>query len=274
MLVAKQVQLTRSFLCREISPQEILLAEKVGECRFSDVWKGKMYGVLPVTVKVSKPAYARHSLEAALLFKLKHPNIIQLYGVCSNVPMLTVLERMPHGSLCQYLRAEGKSLQIPQLINMASQVASAMAFLEQQHYVHRDLAGKNILVRNESMCKLTNFELAQAVADGDYVAPIGMDKSLRWAAPECILRNRFTIKSDVWAFGMVLYEVTTYGRQPYPGLTNVQVIELLRQGYRMPRPMICPEKLYEIILNCWREKADNRPTFETLQWQLEDFFTS
>ena len=269
-----QYWITKLFLYREISQQDIQLVEKVSDSRFSYVYKGTMHGVLPVTVKVSKPAYARHSLEAALLFKLKHQNIVQLYGVCSSIPMCTILEHMRYGSLCQYLRGEGKSLQLPKLINMASQVASAMAFLEQQHYVHRDLAAKNVLVRNNSVCKLTNFELAQFVADGDYVAPLGIDLSLKWAAPECISRNVFTIKSDVWSFGIVLYETTTYGRQPYPGLTNAQVIELIRQGYRMPRPMVCPEKLYEVMLNCWREEPDRRPTFETLQWQLDDFFTS
>ena len=86
--------------------------------------------------------------------------------------------------------------------------------------------------------------------------------------------NRFTIKSDVWSFGIVLYEIITYGRFPYPGMTNAQVLEQLQQGYRMPRPMGCPDKLYDIMIDCWREEPANRPTFETLQWQLEEFFTA
>ena len=234
-----------------------------------------MYGVLPITVKVSKPEYARQSHEAAQLFVLKHPNIVHLYGICSvQVPMCTVLEYMKHGSLNEYIRGEGLSFTLSQLVRMVSQVASGMTFLEQRNYVHRQLAAKNILVRGNLVCKVANFELACFVNEGDTVLPAGMDLSFKWMAPECMMYNRFTIKSDIWSFGIVLYETVTYGRSPYPGMTNAQVLELLRQDYRMPSPMRCPDKLYDIMLNCWRKEAESRPTFETLLWQLEEFFVS
>ena len=235
-----------------------------------------MYEVLPVTVKISKPMYARHSHEAGILLSLKHPNIIQLYGVCSaRVPMLTILEYMKHGSLSDYLReGEGKSLTPPQLINMASQVAAGMTYLEHQKYVHRDLAARNVLVRENMICKVANFDSAQAAREDEYMVLFRVEASIKWAAPECLLCNTFTIKSDVWSFGVVLYEIMTHGRHPYPGLTNAQVVEQVRQGHRMARPLGCPEALYDIMLNCWKKEPEPRPTFETLQWQLEEFFVS
>lgn len=261
--------------CREIPHGQIQFVNKVGECRFSSVWKGTLYGLLPVTIKISKPSYARQSHEAAQLLVLKHPNLIELYGICSTrAPMYTILEYMKHGCLTEYLQGEGQSLKFPQLIKMASQIASGMSYLEQHNTVHRDLAAKNVLVKENLVCKVANFELAQNVRGGEHLVPLGMDQSYKWAAPECILYDMFTIKSDVWSFGIVLYEIVTYGRSPYSGLTNTQVQELIRQGGRMSRSMYCPEKLYDVMLNCWKEEPVNRPTFETLQWQLEDFFTS
>ena len=242
--------------------------------QFSYIWKGVMYGVLPVTVKISRPMCACQSHEAAMLLRLSHPNVVQLYGVCSTrVPLYTVLEFMKHGSLSEYLHYEGSTLQFTQLINIAQQVASGMAHLEEHDYVHRDLSAKNILVGDKLMCKVANFEFAQIVRKGSSM--VAVDLSVKWMAPESILYNTFTVKSDIWSFGVVLYEVMTYGRSPYPGLTNRQVLELVQQGYRMPRPMNCPEKLYDsIMLSCWRDEPDCRPTFETLEWQLEDYFMS
>lgn len=96
---------------------------------------------------------------------------------------------------------------------------------------------------------------------------------IKWTAPEAILYNRFTIKSDVWSFGILIYEIVTYGRFPYPGMNNQQVLEAVPTGYRMPCPHNCPEKLYAIALECWKDDPDLRPTFETLEWTLEEFFS-
>lgn len=250
--------------------------EKVGESKFNHVYKGIMYEVLPVTIKVSKPAYARYSHEAAVLLSLKHPNIVQLYGVCSTrVPMCTVLECLKYGSLCDYLRdGEGRILKLPQLVNMASQVAAGMAYLERRNYCHRDLTSRNVLVGENLICKVANFDSARIVHDEDYMVLMRFESSIKWAAPECLQGNMFTIKSDVWSFGVVLYETVAGGRPPYPGLTNTQVLEQVSQGYRMPCPMNCPNKLYDIMLNCWKKEPECRPTFETLQWQLEEFFVA
>lgn len=249
---------------------------KVGESKSSHVYKGIMYEVVHVTVKVSKPACARYSNEAALLLSLKHPNIVQLYGVCSTrVPMCTVLEYLKHGSLCDYLRdGDGRTLKLPQLVHMASQIAAGMAYLEQRNYNHRDLTSRNVLVGENLICKVANFDSARIVREEDYMVLMRMETSIKWMAPECLQHHLFTIKSDIWSFGVVLYETVTNGRPPYPGLSNAQVLEQVLKGYRMPRPMTCPEKLYDIMLKCWKKEPECRPTFETLQWQLEEFFVT
>ena len=179
---------------------------------------------------------------------------------------------MKHGSLLEYLRGEGRSLKLPQLIDMAAQVAAGMAYLEGQNVIHRDLVARNILVGEGVSCKVANFKLARVMDKGIYEGQEGEKIAIKWAAPEAALHRRFSIKSDVWSFGIVLWEIITYCRFPYPGMTNAQVKQLIQQGYRMPRPPGCPDKLYSIMLNCWREEPANRHTFETLQWQLEDFF--
>ena len=262
----------------EIDRRQIRLVRRLGAGQFGEVWEGLWNATTSVAVKTLKPgtmAFGEFLQEAALMKKLRHPKLIQLYAVCTqDEPIYIVTELMKHGSQLDYLRGEGRSLKLPQLIDMSAQVASGMAYLEEQNYIHRDLAARNILVGEHLICKVADFGLARVIDEDIYEAHTGAKFPIKWTAPEAAMYNRFTVKSDVWSFGIVLYEVITYGRFPYPGMTNAQVLEALQQGYRMPRPMGCPDKLYDIMLDCWREEAANRPTFETLQWQLEEFFTA
>ena len=209
--------------------------------------------------------------------KLHHPNIIELYAVCTKKPgpIYIVTELMKHGSLLEYLCGEGRSTNLPQLINMASQVAAGMAYLEERNIIHRDLSAKNILVGEYLLCKVANFEMARVVNKGGVHTPptlSGEKIATKWVAPEIFTHDivRFSIKSDVWSFGIVLYEIITHGHVPYPGMNNAQVRKQIAQGYRMSQPEGCPNQLYNIMLHCWREEPANRPRFETLQWQLEE----
>ena len=245
--------------------------------QFGEVWKGLWNNMTSVAVKTMKPGTvpASEFLQSARLMKrLLHPNLVQLYAVCAREePVYIVNELMKHGSLLEYLRDKGHSLKLPQLIDMCAQVASGMAYLEEQNYIHRDLAARNILVGDNLICKIADFGLALLIDDDIYEAHKGGKFPFKWTALEAALYNRYTIKSDVWSFGIVLYEIITYGRFPYPDMTNAQVLEALQQDYRMPCPMGCPDKLHDIMLDCWREDPDSWPTFETLQWQSEEFFT-
>ena len=262
----------------EIDRRQIRLVRRLGAGQFGEVWEGTWNNTTSVAVKTLKPgtmSAIEFLQEASLMKKLRHQKLIQLYAVCTREePIYIVTELMKHGSLLEYLRGEGRSLKLPQLIDMSAQVASGMAYLEEQNYIHRDLAARNILVGEHMICKVADFGLARIIDEDIYEAHTGAKFPIKWTAPEAALYNRFTIKSDVWSFGIVIYEIITYGRFPYPGMTNAQVLEALQQGYRMPRPMGCPDKLYDVMLDCWKEEAANRPTFETLQWQLEEFFTT
>ncbi len=262
----------------EIDRRQIRLIRCLGAGQFGEVWEGVWNGTTPVAVKTLKPGtMSPHEFmqEAGLMKKLRHPKLIQLYAVCTEEePIYIITELMKHGSLLDYLRNDGRGLQQTELIDMTAQVAAGMAYLECQNYIHRDLAARNILVGEHNICKVADFGLARVIDEDIYEAHTGAKFPIKWTAPEAALYNRFTVKSDVWSFGIVLYEAITYGRFPYPGMTNAEVLEKLPQGYRMGCPPHCPRDLHEIMLECWREDAATRPTFESLQWRLEEFFCS
>ena len=239
----------------------------------SEVWEGVWNKDTVVAVKMFKPGAISAYMflkEAELLKQLSHPSVIQLCAVCTkDWPVCIITEFMEHGSLLEYLRGDGQSLKLPQLINMGAQVAAGMAYLEEKNCIHRDLAAKNVLVAEDLICKVAGFNSAQTIFEEAYKVPAGTEFPIKWTAIEAILHNFFTTKCDVWSFGILLYELITYGTSPYPGMTDAEVIEALQTGYRMPCPNGCPEQLYDIMKECWRDEAASRPTFKALQGRME-----
>ena len=177
--------------------------------------------------------------------------MVQLYGVCTKEePIYIITELMKHGSLLTYLRGDGRSLKFPQLIDMGTQITSGMAYLEEKNYVHRDLAARNILVSENLNCKVESVSMARILSEDIYEVHTGAKFPIKWTAPEALFSHQFTIKSDVWSFGILLFELITYGQFPYPGKSNAEVLKLLQNGYRMAPPASCAEQLYKIMEEC------------------------
>ncbi|XP_055611379.1 uncharacterized protein LOC129757985 [Uranotaenia lowii] len=261
----------------EIDRTSLKFVRKLGSGQFGDVWEGLWNNTTPVAIKTLKSGTMDPKdflAEAQIMKKLRHNKLIQLYAVCTlEEPIYIITELMKHGSLLEFLQGKGRNLKLPQLIDMAAQIAAGMAYLESQNYIHRDLAARNVLVGDNNIVKIADFGLARLIKEDEYEARVGARFPIKWTAPEAANYSKFSIKSDVWSFGILLTELVTYGRIPYPGMTNAEVLTQVEHGYRMPQPPNCNAALYEIMLECWNKDPMRRPTFETLQWKLEDFFT-
>uniref|UniRef100_H3A142 Tyrosine-protein kinase n=2 Tax=Latimeria chalumnae TaxID=7897 RepID=H3A142_LATCH len=261
----------------EIPRESLKLVKKLGAGQFGEVWMGFYKNSVKVAIKTLKEgnmAPEAFLAEANLMKNLQHDKLVRLHAVVTDEPIYIVTEYMAKGSLLDFLKTdEGNRIQLPILIDMSAQIAEGMAYIESKNYIHRDLRAANILVSDTLCCKVADFGLARII-ENEYMAQEGAKFPIKWTAPEAINFGVFTIKSDVWSFGVLLTEIITYGRIPYPGMTNPEVIRNLDRGYRMPCPDTCPEELYELMMKCWRNYPEERPTFEYLQCVLEDFYTA
>ncbi|KAK2826288.1 hypothetical protein Q5P01_020502 [Channa striata] len=260
----------------EIPRESLKLERRLGAGQFGEVWMGVYNNDRKVAIKNLKMgtmSVEAFLAEANMMKNLQHPRLVRLFAVVTQEPIFIVTEYMENGSLVDYLKTtEGSSLPINTLIDMASQVADGMAFIEEKNYIHRDLRAANILVSHELICKIADFGLARLIEDNEYTAREGAKFPIKWTAPEAINYGTFSIKSDVWSFGILLTEIVTYGRIPYPGMSNPEVIQNLERGYRMPKPENCPDGLYDVMGKCWTENPENRPTFEYLKECTGGFF--
>ncbi|XP_023652526.1 protein-tyrosine kinase 6-like [Paramormyrops kingsleyae] len=257
----------------ELPKEEFTIQEKLGSGYFADVHKGMWKGCVSVAVKILKSDETLNVkdflLETQILKKLHHRNLLTLLAVCSmSLPYYIITELMEKGDLQSFLRGEeGSRLNLPCLIDMAVQVANGMSYLESNNSIHRDLAARNVLVGEDYTCKVADFGLARVIKEPFYISNT-RKLPYKWTAPEAISHQRFSIKSDVWSFGVLLYEILTYGAVPYPGATNTEAYNLVSQGYRMPPPPRCPDNIYKIMLSCWDAEPNHRPSFIALRSNL------
>ncbi|XP_038851991.1 tyrosine-protein kinase SRK2-like [Salvelinus namaycush] len=267
----------------EMNCRAIKLGKKLGEGSFGVVYQG-LYNNTPVAVKTLRRGTMdpRDFLKEAQIMKtMEHPNLIRLLAVCTEEPIYIITELMKNGSLLDYLKVRVGRLRLYDQIEMAAQVASGMAYLEMKNYIHRDLAARNVLVGENNVYKVADFGLARVLQATPMLSNqtkmyyISVGKAifpLRWTAPEAIANERFTIKCDVWSFGILLYEIMTFGEIPYPNMTDSQVKQMVPNGYRMPCPVdpYCSKDMYKIMLDCWKENKYDRPTFKALKMRLRD----
>lgn len=262
----------------EIERTDITMKHKLGGGQYGEVYEGvwKKYS-LTVAVKTLKEdtmEVEEFLKEAAVMKEIKHPNLVQLLGVCTREPPFYIItEFMTHGNLLDYLReCNREEVNAVVLLHMATQISSAMEYLEKKNFIHRDLAARNCLVGENHLVKVADFGLSRLMTGDTYTAHAGAKFPIKWTAPESLAYNKFSIKSDVWAFGVLLWEIATYGMSPYPGIDLSQVYELLEKDYRMDRPEGCPEKVYELMRNCWRWNPSERPTFAEAHQDFETMF--
>ncbi|KAF5278991.1 hypothetical protein FQA39_LY05669 [Lamprigera yunnana] len=262
----------------EINRTDIVMRHKLGGGQYGDVyeavWKRYNMTVAVKTLKEDTMALKDFLEEAAIMKEMKHPNLVQLMGVCTREPPFYIItEFMSKGNLLDYLR-NGNKEQINAVVLMyiATQIASGMSYLESRCFIHRDLAARNCLVGENHLVKVADFGLARLMRDDTYTAHAGAKFPIKWTAPEGLAYNKFSTKSDVWAFGILLWEIATYGMSPYPGVDLTDVYHMLEKGYRMECPPGCPPKIYELMRQCWQWHAHERPTFREIHHALENMF--
>lgn len=263
----------------ELPKEEFSLEEELGTGFFADVYRGRWKNHINVAIKIIKSDselnHQEFVREVEMLKRLRHRHLISLFAVCTeSPPYYIVTELMEKGSLLTFLRGpEGKHQDIVSLVDMGAQVADGMSYLEENNSIHRDLAARNVLVGEGYICKVADFGLARVIKEPFYVIE---DKKIpyKWTAPEAISHGRFSSKSDVWSFGVLLYEIITFGGIPYPGSSNQEVFDQVTSGYRMPCPPKCPGFLYNVMKECWNDEPEDRPTFKSLKHRLDSSITS
>ncbi|KAM9764583.1 tyrosine-protein kinase Fes/Fps isoform 2-T2 [Menidia menidia] len=255
---------------------DIILGPLIGKGNFGEVYSGRLRSDnTPVAVKSCKENLApehksKFLMEARILKQYNHPNIVKLIGVCTQKqPIYIIMELIQGGDFLSFLRNEGHSLKPRTLVKMTENVAAGMEYLESKKCIHRDLAARNCLVAEQKVVKISDFGMSRQQDDGVYSAEGGLRQiPVKWTAPEALNFGRYTTQSDIWSFGVLLWETFSMGMTPYTSMTNQQTRDEVEKGYRMPAPHGCPVEISKIMSSCWQYEPRNRPSFKRLRTEL------
>lgn len=261
----------------EIQRERIELGRCIGEGQFGDVHQGVYLSpenpALAVAIKTCKNCTSdsvreKFLQEALTMRQFDHPHIVKLIGVITENPVWIIMELCTLGELRSFLQVRKYSLDLASLILYAYQLSTALAYLESKRFVHRDIAARNVLVSSNDCVKLGDFGLSRYMEDSTYYKASKGKLPIKWMAPESINFRRFTSASDVWMFGVCMWEILMHGVKPFQGVKNNDVIGRIENGERLPMPPNCPPTLYSLMTKCWAYDPSRRPRFTELKAQL------
>ncbi|XP_055995032.1 tyrosine-protein kinase Fer [Sorex fumeus] len=257
-----------------LNHEDVTLGELLGKGNFGEVYKGILKDKTAVAVKTCKEDLPQELKikflqEAKILKQYDHPNIVKLIGVCTQrQPIYIIMELIPGGDFLTFLRKKKDEIKLKQLVKFSLDAASGMEYLESKNCIHRDLAARNCLVGENNVLKISDFGMSRQEDGGVYSSSGLKQIPIKWTAPEALNYGRYSSESDVWSFGILLWETFSLGVCPYPGMTNQQAREQVERGYRMSAPQNCPDEIFKIMLRCWDYNPENRPKFMELQREL------
>uniref|UniRef100_A0A672SCM9 Tyrosine-protein kinase n=1 Tax=Sinocyclocheilus grahami TaxID=75366 RepID=A0A672SCM9_SINGR len=256
--VAAQDEFSRSGWA--LNRKELKLIQTIGKGEFGDVMVGDYLGKKVAVKCIKHDATAQAFVaEASVMTQLRHTNLVQLLGVIveEKGSLFIVTEYMAKGSLVDYLRSRGRTVIGGDcLINFSMDVCKAMEYLEANNFVHRDLAARNVLVSEDNKAKVSDFGLTKEASSTQDTAKL----PVKWTSPEALREKMFSTKSDVWSYGILLWEIYSFGRVPYPRIPLKEVVPRVEKGYKMDAPDCCPAVVYDIMKECWTLDPVERPT--------------
>ncbi|XP_057715367.1 receptor tyrosine-protein kinase erbB-4-like isoform X6 [Corythoichthys intestinalis] len=262
---------------RILKETELKRVKILGSGAFGTVYKGIWVPEgetvkIPVAIKIlnettGPKANVEFMDEALIMASMEHPHLVRLLGVCLSPTIQLVTQLMPHGCLLDYVHEHKDNIGSQLLLNWCVQIAKGMMYLEERRLVHRDLAARNVLVKSPNHIKITDFGLARLLDadEKEYNADGGkVSMPVKWMALECIHYRKFTHQSDVWSYGVTIWELMTFGGKPYDGISTREIPDILEKGERLPQPPICTIDVYMVMVKCWMIDADSRPKFKEL----------
>uniref|UniRef100_A0A671SQE0 Tyrosine-protein kinase n=1 Tax=Sinocyclocheilus anshuiensis TaxID=1608454 RepID=A0A671SQE0_9TELE len=257
-----------------LNRKELKLIQTIGKGEFGDVMVGDYRGKKVAVKCIKHDATAQAFVaEASVMTQLRHTNLVQLLGVIveEKGSLFIVTEYMAKGSLVDYLRSRGRTVIGGDcLINFSMDVCKAMEYLEANNFVHRDLAARNVLVSEDNKAKVSDFGLTKEASSTQDTAKL----PVKWTSPEALREKMFSTKSDVWSYGILLWEIYSFGRVPYPRIPLKEVVPRVEKGYKMDAPDGCPAVVYDIMKECWTLDPVERPSFRELRQKLQDIIAN